>query len=45
MYGTGTDEQAADRLMRQRVFAAMPVEAQIRWLEDYDEAKRRLGEA
>jgi hypothetical protein len=44
MYGTGTDEQAADRLMRQRVFAAMPVEAQIRWLEDYDAAKQSLDD-
>jgi hypothetical protein len=35
---------AADRLMRQRVFAAMPVAAQIRWLEEFEETWCRLDD-
>jgi hypothetical protein len=44
IYGTGTDDAAADRQMRARVLASMPVADQIRWYEDFDEAKRRLDE-
>jgi hypothetical protein len=44
VYAVGVDEASADRLMRQRVLASMPVADQIRWLEDFDEAKRRVAE-
>jgi hypothetical protein len=44
MYGRGTDEASADLLQSQRMIASLPIAEQVRLLEMFDEAERRLSE-